>query len=99
MNGQLVDSCQEGQPTGADNDCDGIDQDCDGIADDGYVPTATTCGVGACEGNTGIETCTAGVWGGDTCEPLAGATDEVCDNIDNNCNGDIDENLGTSPTT
>ncbi|MEK6528192.1 MAG: putative metal-binding motif-containing protein, partial [Nitrospirota bacterium] len=53
--------------------CDGLDNDCDGSTDEGLTQ-GTTCGVGACAGNTGTETCTAGVWGGNTCDPLAGAT-------------------------
>ncbi|MCA9573724.1 MAG: hypothetical protein KC656_38090, partial [Myxococcales bacterium] len=31
------DSCEEGLPTGEDDDCDGEHDDCDGIADDGFV--------------------------------------------------------------
>lgn len=46
----------------------GADELCECISDDTRV---TTCGVGACEGNTGEETCVAGFWdeGTDTCDP------------------------------
>jgi hypothetical protein len=38
-----------------------------------------------------VETCTGGVYGGDTCDPLAGATTEICNGIDDNCDTNIDE--------
>ena len=75
--------------------CDDIDNDCDGSTDEDLA-RGTTCGVGECSGNTGDETCTAGSWGGDTCDPLAGAVAEVCDDLDNNCEGSIDEGLPLS---
>ena len=82
------DTCTPGIPTA--ETCNNIDDDCDGSVDEGLT-RSTTCGVGACSGNTGIETCTAGTWGNNTCNPFAGATAEVCDDgIDNDCDGYID---------
>ena len=52
--------------------CDNLDNDCDGSTDDNLT-RGTTRGVGECSGNTGEETCITGIWGGDTCDPLAGA--------------------------
>ena len=77
--------------------CDNVDNDCDGAVDDG-LSRPTSCGVGACSGNTGAETCAAGAWGGNTCDPLFGATTELCDNVDNDCDGAVDDGL-SRPTT
>jgi hypothetical protein len=77
--------------------CDNLDNNCDGSTDENLT-RPTSCGAGECSGNMGEETCTAGAWGGDTCDPLAGATAEVCDNLDNDCDESIDENL-MRPTT
>ncbi len=82
---------------GADESCNGKDDNCDGSVDESLT-RATTCGVGECAGNVGKETCTAGVWGNDTCDAFAGATSEVCDNKDNDCDGSVDENLTRTTT-
>ena len=87
------DTCVAGTPSA--ETCDNADNDCDGSVDENLTQ-ATSCGVGACEGNTGVETCTAGAWGGDTCDPFAGATAETCDYSDNNCDGQIDEGVKTT---
>jgi len=96
VDGREGDSCQPGLPTGADDDCDGVDQDCDGTADEHWVAPPTACGTGACVSEGALE-CLGGV-PVDTCEPLPGS-DEVCDGLDNDCDGAVDDGIPTEPTT
>ncbi|MFH1182553.1 MAG: PxKF domain-containing protein [Candidatus Woesearchaeota archaeon] len=94
--GSVVDSCTAGSPK--TETCNGLDDDCDGFIDEDLT-RPTTCGVGACSGNSGVETCTNSVWGGDTCNPLAGATTETCNGLDDDCDGAVDEDYVPTPTT
>lgn len=81
-------ACQTGSPTGQDDDCNGIDENCDGAADESYLPTTTSCGVGECSAN-GEMVCVDGYLR-DTCAPGTPLA-EVCDGKDNDCNGVSDD--------
>jgi hypothetical protein len=68
--------------------CNGKDDDCDGFTDEELG--TTTCGLGECEHT--IDNCVAGL--DQVCDPLAGSVAEVCDGKDNDCNGEVDDELG-----
>ncbi len=71
--------------------CDGLDNDCDLVVDEDFaVGTSCTIGVGACQrsgsvvcvGSTGFTGCSA---------PVVAAIAEVCNDIDDDCDGETDE--------
>ncbi len=76
----------------AEERCDGLDNDCDGISDEGYDELDELCevGVGACL-RTGIRVCTEDGEGVE-CNAEAGLpSPEICDGVDNNCDGVVDD--------
>jgi len=87
VQGQVVDTCAPNPKTGSDSDCDGLDDDCDGQTDEQYQPVATQCGTGRCAA-AGATMCQDGQVV-DTCSPGQPGT-EICDGVDNDCDGAID---------
>ena len=75
--------------------CDGKDNDCDGAIDNGFdVGAPCTVGFGPCA-RTGVKICSPDGTG-TVCSVVPDMTKqspEVCDGVDNNCDGQVDENL------
>ncbi|HEY8429061.1 MAG TPA: MopE-related protein, partial [Sandaracinaceae bacterium] len=64
--------------------CDALDNDCDDRIDEGLV---RPCGTDVGECSTGTQSCAAGAWSACT---GTGPSPEVCDGLDNDCDGVID---------
>jgi MYXO-CTERM domain-containing protein len=84
--------CIGGQGPGVEV-CDGKDNDCNGVVDDvaGGQIGQTCCLSGLCP----VGVCAPGVWGcgtnGLTCVGETKPSGEICDTLDNDCNGVVDD--------
>ena len=93
------------EPGGADDEstpeiCDGLDNDCDGVSDEDFtyngIPVYELCyGIGKCSDNLGTVTCrddaTADCDSNIPGDPNYGGSPEVCNGIDDDCDGETDE--------
>ena len=81
--------------------CNGLDDDCDGTVDGGLLSAvgqavgATCQGVGACADLQGVVACDADPLAPPRCSAndAAVASAEICDGVDNDCDGDTDEDI------
>ncbi|MDP6947402.1 MAG: MopE-related protein, partial [Myxococcota bacterium] len=68
--------------------CDDIDNDCDGVVDE---DVAEVCGVDVGQCRSGMRACVGGMLG--ECEGEIAPVEEVCDDFDNDCDGETDEDF------
>ncbi|MBK8251137.1 MAG: hypothetical protein IPK82_00510 [Polyangiaceae bacterium] len=75
--------------------CNGIDDDCDGVADDSPSDAGGSCGVSAifpC--SLGVKVC---INGAVQCFGAVAPTTEVCNGVDDDCDGNIDKTGNMQP--
>jgi hypothetical protein len=102
----VVGDCNDSDPLinpNAIEICDGIDNDCDGLADDGLVFAmyyVDADGDGFGDEATGVESCsqpqntiTVGGDCDDANDQIYPGATEICDAVDNDCDGSTDEGL------
>jgi hypothetical protein len=82
--------------------CDGLDNDCNGMIDDNPIDAGQACfpfGVGCTPNGSGGFNCVGACRAGTTtcasgflqCLNYVGPSAEICDNLDNDCNGIVDD--------
>ena len=77
--------------------CNGRDDDCDGMIDPDCACTigaTQPCGIDIGECTIGTQTCVGGTWG--ACDGSQGPVTEVCNGLDDDCDGTSDEGLRVS---
>lgn len=85
-------------PTTTDESiCNGIDDDCDRLIDEDYAVSSSSCGIGACY-RTGELLCQSGTIVS-TCASGNPASTDLCNGIDDDCDGITDEHHIVIPTT
>ena len=82
---QFEEICVTDCPAAPPETCNGVDDDCNGATDDGLGDVS--CGLGPCAHSE--PACENGQ--PTVCDPLQGATAEVCDGADNDCDGVADD--------
>lgn len=78
---------------GVEETCDGVDNNCNGVTDEQCPCTAgdtRPCGTdeGTCE--QGVQTGSGGQWA-ILCDGETGTSADICDELDNDCDGEVDE--------
>ena len=89
-------ACTDGELTcvgergATDERCNGLDDDCDGPIDEGDPEGGAACGTDTGECTAGATRCVGGAL---TCEGGVGPSMEICNGLDDDCDGVIDDGI------
>ncbi len=88
--GGTVTACKTGTPAANDSSCNNTDDDCDGLKDEDYAPVTACFKPGVCAAGNVASSCSGGVV--TACKTgTAAANDSSCNNLDDDCDGPVDE--------
>ncbi|MCE9572837.1 MAG: hypothetical protein K8W52_06745 [Deltaproteobacteria bacterium] len=88
--------CSAHAGDGSAERCDAIDNDCDGKTDEDFTLGQPCDGLDADQCNEGAIVCDA--TGGQICGDMTGDSIEICNAVDDDCDGNTDEGFGVGQT-
>ncbi|MCA9608106.1 MAG: SUMF1/EgtB/PvdO family nonheme iron enzyme, partial [Myxococcales bacterium] len=90
INGVAADGCEYNCTPSATmiETCNRVDDDCDGMVDEGDPGGGAACGSDVGECTAGVEAC---IGGAIQCMGSVGPSTEICNGLDDNCDGRTDE--------
>lgn len=91
---QMGTECDARPGSPLQEECNDLDDDCDGMIDEGFgLGQDCQVGVGVCT-RSGVRICAPGQPASVCSVAPASPSEELCDGLDNDCNGEVDDGFG-----